>query len=160
MKGQGNLNDVLYMILETMYRGFGFNRVIFCLRNVAQGKMVARFGLGENSDDIVQHFHFRLRKTSDIFNIVVTQEKGILIDDAATPNTLKILPEWYRGIVAAPSLLIYPLVTAEGCIGLFYADKKTKGTMLTEAQKNFMEELCDITIQAMTQKQGNKTESP
>ena len=153
MKGRCNLNDVLYMILETMYRGFEFSRVIFCLRDETRGKMAARFGLGENVDEIVQHFHFRIGRTSDIFNIVIAQEKGILIDDAATPNIFKNLPEWYRGIIAAPSFLIYPLVTAEGCIGMFYADKKTKGTMLTDVQKNFMEDLRGIAIQAITQKQ-------
>jgi HD-like signal output (HDOD) protein len=157
MKGLCNMNDVLYMILETMYRGFEFSRVIFCLRDVAQGKMVARFGLGENIDEIVRLFHFRIRRTSDIFNIVIAQANGVLIEDATIPNIFKNLPEWYRGIIAAPSFLIYPLVTAEECIGMFYADKKTKGTMLTEAQKNFMEELCDITIQAITQKQRRRS---
>jgi serine/threonine protein kinase len=150
LKGGGDLNDVLYMILETMYRGFGFNRVLFCLRDVAKGKMVARFGLGENIDEIVRNFHFRTGRSPDIFNIVIAQAKGILIDDAAAPNIGKNLPEWYRGSIAAPSFLIYPLVTAEGCIGMFYADKETKGAMLTEVQKNFMEELRDMAIQAIT----------
>lgn len=150
LKGRCNLNDVLYMILETMYRGFGFNRVVFCLRASSQEKMVARLGLGENIDEIVEHFHFRIGRTSDIFNIVIAQAKGVIIDDALLPNIMKNLPGWYRGIITAPSFLIYPLVTLEGSIGMFYADKKTRGTMLTEVQKNFMEELRDRAIQAVT----------
>ena len=157
IKGRYNLNDVLYMVLETMYRGFGFSRVILCIRDEAQLKMVARWGLGENVDNIVPLFQFRIRRTTpDIFNIVITQTKGIIIDDAASPNIFKNLPEWYRGVINAQSFLIYPLITAENCIGMFYADKKTKGTMLPERQKSFMEELCDITIQAITKKQREK----
>jgi hypothetical protein len=150
MKGSYNLNDVLYMILETMYRGFGFSRVIFCLLNASQGTMVARFGLGENIDEIIKGFHFQVSRSSDIFNIVIVQKKGIIIDNAASPNILKILPEWYRDIINAPSFLIYPLLTQRGCIGMFYADKKNKGALLTEDQKNFIEELRDLFLQAIT----------
>jgi len=142
--------DVLYMILETMYRGFGFSHVIFCILNAEQGKMVARFGLGEYVDEIVKNFHFRIRRSADIFNIAIAKEKGILIDDAATSSILKILPEWYRRIIAAPSFIIYPLMTSKGCIGMFYANKKMKGTMLTGGQQKLMEELRDIFIQAIT----------
>lgn len=152
MTGSTNLRDVIYMILETMYRGLEFNRVIFCMRDVKQAMMVARFGLGENADEIVKHFQFRISRSPDIFNIVISKEKGIIIDNAAAPNIVKNLPEWYREIIAAQSFLVYPLVAAKGCIGLFYADKKEKGTMLTEVQKNFMEKLRDMAIQAMTQK--------
>jgi hypothetical protein len=153
MKGRYNLNDVLYMILETMYRGFGFSRVLFCLLNAVQGTMVARFGLGENIDEIIRNFHFRISRSSDIFNIVIAQKKGIIIDNAAAPNVRKILPEWYQSVIAAPSFLIYPLVTARGCIGMFYADKKDKGPLLTEDQKYFVEELRDLFLQAITRKQ-------
>jgi hypothetical protein len=152
MTGSTNLRDVIYMILETMYRGLEFNRVIFCMRDVKQAMMVARFGLGENADEIVKHFQFRISRSPDIFNIVISKEKGIIIDNAAAPNIVKNLPEWYREIIAAQSFLVYPLVAAKGCIGLFYADKKEKGTMLTEVQKNFMEKLRDMAIQAMTKK--------
>jgi eukaryotic-like serine/threonine-protein kinase len=159
IKGGCHLNDVLYMIIETMYRGLAFRRVIFCLWDATQMKMVARFGLGENVDEIVRHFQFRIGRT-DIFNIAIVQAKGIVIDDAASPNIFKTLPAWYRGMVAAPSFLIYPLIAGKGCMGMFYADKKTKGPMLTARQKTFMEELCDIAVKAITQMQKEKDDFP
>ncbi|SEM55208.1 HDOD domain-containing protein [Syntrophus gentianae] len=153
MKGAYRLNDVLYMILETMYRGFELSRVVFCLRDAKQGAMVARFGLGENIDEIVRHFHFRISRSSDLFNIVIAQGKGILIDNAANPNILKILPDWYQYLIAAPSFFIYPLISPKGCIGMFYGDRKMRETMLTEADKKFMEELRDIFLFAITRQQ-------
>ncbi len=152
MAGSANLSDVIYMILETMYRGLEFNRVIFCMRDVKQARMVARFGLGENIDEIVKHFQFRISPSPDIFNIAISRERGIIIDNASAPTIIRNIPEWYRNIIAAQSFLVYPLIAAEGCIGLFYADKKEEGTMLNDYQKNFMETLRDIAIQAMTRK--------
>jgi len=153
MKGFYRLNDVLYMILETMYRGFELSRVLFCLKDATKGTMVARFGLGDNIDETVKHFNFRISRSSDLFNLAIAQEKGILIDDAASPNIVKMLPEWYRYFSAAPSFMIYPLVAAKGCIGMFYGDKKTRGALLTETDRKFMEELRNIFLSAITRQQ-------
>jgi HD-like signal output (HDOD) protein len=154
IKSSRNLSDVIYMIIETMYRGFEFNRVIFCLRDVSKARMVARFGLGENADELVRRFEFRIAKTPDIFNIAISQAKGIIIDDALAPTIVRNLPEWYRNILTAPSFLIYPLVFKGECIGMFYADRKEKGVMLTADQKGHMDELRNMAIQAITQRRG------
>ena len=43
------LNEVLRMILETMYRALGFRRVVFCLRDPKSNLLTGRFGLGEGA---------------------------------------------------------------------------------------------------------------
>ena len=65
---------------------------------------------------------------------------------------MKNIPAWYRDAFAAPSFLIYPLVVKGLCLGLFYADKKTKGALLTGPQVHYMEELRNLAIQAIEQK--------
>jgi HD-like signal output (HDOD) protein len=152
IKDSHNLSDVIYMIIETMYRGFELNRVIFCLRDATRVEMVARFGLGENADQLARQFHFQIAKSPDVFNIAISQAKGIIIDDAAAPNISRNLPKWYRDSIAAPSFLIYPLLFKSECIGMFYADKKEKGSMLTEVQRSRMEDLRNMAIQALTKK--------
>jgi eukaryotic-like serine/threonine-protein kinase len=152
MAGNYTLSDMMYMILETMYRGFGFYRVIFCLMDTAKSKMTARFGLGENADDIVKRFQFLTGQNSDIFNIGISQAKGLVIHDAGAPNISRNIPEWYRKIVGAPSFLIYPLTVKGGCIGMFYADKKEKGRLLTDEQLDYMERLRNMAIDAITKK--------
>lgn len=150
---QSNLNDVIYMILETMYRGLGFDLVIFCMRyNGAQPMMMGRFGLGENADEHVKIFKFPIGGRSDIFNVAISQAKGITIDDAAAPTVIKNIPDWYKDFFAAPSFLIYPLIVKGHCLGMFYADKKTRGGLLTESQIHYMEELRNLAIQAMEKK--------
>jgi eukaryotic-like serine/threonine-protein kinase len=152
MAGNYILSDVMYMILETMYRGFEFYRVIFCLMDTAKSKMTARFGLGENADDIVKRFQFLTGRNNDIFNIGISQAKGLIIHDAAAPNILRNIPEWYQKVVGAPSFLIYPLTVKKGCIGMFYADKKEKGRLLTDEQLDYMEKLRNMAIEAITKK--------
>jgi len=150
MKGSYILGDVMYMILETMYRGFQFYRVIFCLMDTGKSKMAARFGLGDNADDVVKRFQFLAGQGNDIFNVGISQEKGIVIHDATAPGIAKGIPEWYRQIVGAPSFLIYPLRIKGNCIGMFYADKREKGRMLTEEDLESLEKLRRLAIEAIT----------
>ena len=44
------LNDILQMVLETMYRGMGFSRTMIFIRDPKLGAMRARFGFGEEID--------------------------------------------------------------------------------------------------------------
>ena len=59
------LNDVLRIILETMYRGMGFTRVLLCVRDPKQNSMNARFGFGEDMDRIQPEFRFSAGYTSE-----------------------------------------------------------------------------------------------
>ncbi|MCU0581812.1 MAG: HDOD domain-containing protein [Syntrophales bacterium] len=152
MKGTYNLGDVISMIMETMYRGFLFDRVVFAMRDVTRTKMVGRFGLGEEIDGVIGHFTFEIRSTPDIFNIAIARAKGIVINDAESPSIVRSLPEWYRLTIAAPAFLIYPIVVREICIGVIYADRKTKGALLTESQMEQMEELRKLAVDAIEQK--------
>ena len=152
MAGDYILSDVIYMILETMYRGFEFQRAIFCLMDKAKSKMTARFGLGENADEIVKRFQFLTGQSNDIFNVGISQAKGLVIHDATAPNIFRNIPEWYQKIVAAPSFLIYPLTVNKGCIGMFYADRKERGALLTEEQLDYMDKLRNLAIDAILKK--------
>jgi GAF domain-containing protein len=152
MKGDYNLGDVIYMIMETMYRGFGFDRVIFAMRDQTRTQMAARFGLGDDIDNIIRQFHFTIKPANDIFNIAITKAKGIVINDAYSPNIVKSLPDWYRFAITAASFLIYPIVVRGVCIGVIYADSKTKGLLLTESQLHQMEELREMAVDAIGQK--------
>ena len=152
MKGTYKLGDVIYMIMETMYRGFLFDRVVFAMRDVSRAKMVGRFGLGDEIDGIIRHFNFAIRSAPDIFNIAIARAKGIVINDAEAPGIVRSLPEWYHLTISAPAFLIYPIVVREICIGIIYADRKTKGILLTESQMEQMEELRNLAVSAIEQK--------
>lgn len=41
------LNDVLRMVLETMFRAMAFERIVFCMRDPRTNTLTGRFGLGQ-----------------------------------------------------------------------------------------------------------------
>ena len=145
------LNDVLTMILETMYRGFAFNRVVFCIMDNQTKEMRASFGFGKDIDKIIKGFRFKVTKDPDVFNFTVIQAKDVGIDDAGDARFQKRIPEWYTEEVDAPAFVLYPLVVNKRVAGLFYADRELKGKVISGSQINYMKTLCNQAVLAIKQ---------
>jgi len=151
LQSDSSLGDTIYMILETMYRCFEFNRVLFCMLDQSRTKMAARFGFGENVDEIIGKFEFRIVRSSDIFSVAVMRMRDFQIGDLAAPGACANLPDWYLKNINAVSLLVYPLIVKEKCIGLFYADKKVRG-ILNEDRLDYMNILRSKAVWAILNK--------
>ncbi|UCV00017.1 serine/threonine protein kinase [Acidovorax radicis] len=126
------LNDVLRMILETMFRALGFRRMVFCLRDARSDMLTGRFGLGEDSDVAVRAMKVPLKTPGDLFAAVCVRGADTLINDATEPRMRARLPEWYRTGVNAPSFLLLPLQIKGQPFALIYADQSSAGGIVVD----------------------------
>jgi eukaryotic-like serine/threonine-protein kinase len=117
------LNEVLRMVLETMYRALDFRRVVFCLRDAKQGALTGRFGLGDKADAVSKSFHVPLRADADLFGALCAKGADTLIADARADNIARRLPAWYRQAVAADAFLLLPMMLKGAPFALIYADR-------------------------------------
>ncbi len=146
-----NLNDILAMILETMYRGFSFNRVLFCIMNAREMEMKASLGLGKDIAEILSSFRFKVTRTPDVFNFAVLQAKDIGVFDSRDERFKIRIPEWYIKNIYAPAFVLYPLIVNKKVLGLFYADRDKSGKVLSGTQVNYMKTLCNQAVLAIKQ---------
>lgn len=151
LNSTSSISDSIYTIMETMYRGFEFNHVIFFMLDPNQNKMGARFGFGENIDTILGDLEFKITRSSDLFSIAVMRMQDFIVDKSNIASVRANLPGWYLKILNAPSFLIYPLTIKGKCIGLLYADKKA-AKILNDDQRDYMNILRDKTIWAILHK--------
>jgi hypothetical protein len=80
--GQYQLNDILRIILETMYRAMGFTRVILCVRDAPSNSLKGRFGFGANVDEIIRRgFAIPIGGTRDVFQASIANGADIMIED-------------------------------------------------------------------------------
>ncbi|MGS0754519.1 hypothetical protein ACVBEH_07225 [Roseateles sp. GG27B] len=129
------LNDVLRMILEAIYRGLSFRRVVFCLRDAKTDSLTGRFGLGEGVDSsagLVSAFKIALRPpaaggSADFFSLVCQKGVDTMIADATMAKLAERLPAWYLSTVHAPSFLLLPMSMKGVPFALIYADKAVAG---------------------------------
>ncbi len=121
------LNEVLRMVLETIYRALGLRRVVFCMRDSKTGELTGRFGLGDDAQAVAARFKVALKGDVNLFTAVCLKNVDTLISDATLPSIAARLPAWFREGVNAPAFLLLPLQMKGAPFGLIYADKAVPG---------------------------------
>lgn len=135
MLDEFNLDEILSMILETIYRGIGFDRVIIFFKNPQSGSMQARYGLGPDTRKLVGHLDFPVAVDGrDLFSIALNNSKDLYIGNIADREIRDLKPAWFDGPLFSPSLAIYPVVVNGKAIGLIYGGHDLPGTHLDQEQ--------------------------
>ena len=150
------LNEVLRMILETMFRALDFRRIVFCLRDPRTESLTGRFGLGEGVEGVSPAFKVALRlqpgSGADLFTAVCLKGADTLISDATSANIAARLPAWYREKVNAPAFVLLPLMMKSAPFALIYADKaKPGGIELGEKELSLLRTLRNQAVMAFRQ---------
>jgi HD-like signal output (HDOD) protein len=138
MIGKYDINDIALIALESMYRGFGFNRAVFFLMNENKKKLEARFGYGRNIERITKGFSFEIAGSQSIFNIALAKQKDIIIPDTREGHIHQLIPQWFRHRFNTPSFVFLPIIYEKICIGAFYADREKPGPPLPEGQYKYL----------------------
>ncbi len=110
--GELSLNDILRIILETMYRAIGFERVLLFVLDPRMQALRCRFGFGSNSDKIVQSgVAAPLNGPRDLFYAAVVMGADLCIDDLDSEKVRQHVPQWYRSAIGARGIVRCPSST-------------------------------------------------
>ena len=151
--GEFKLNDVLQMVLETMYRGMGFSRAMILIRDNQLGVMAARFGFGADVREIIPRFRFPLAFVPDVFHLCIQKGVDIAIEDVNASNIAGKIPEWYKNGINAPCFMLLPIMVKDKVIGLFYADMiEANALKLSQQQLWLLRTLRNQAVLAIKQK--------
>lgn len=151
------LNELLRMVLETMFRALDFRRVVFCLRDPKTDSLCGRFGLGADVEALKSQFRIPLQAgpASDLFSIVCAKGVDTLIADASVEKVAQRLPAWYRQAVNAPTFLLLPLATKGRTFALIYADMARPGAIeVDEKELSLLRTLRNQAVMAFRQLGG------
>lgn len=134
--GDFQLNDVLRIILETMYRGVGFTRVLLCVRDSSTNSLRGRFGFGANVDEVLRKgFAVPIGGSRDVFQAAIANGADILIDDIDAEAIRAHVPGWFRKLVPARSFALFPILVNKKPIGLLYGDANAAGRLQIPADE-------------------------
>ncbi|ENO88888.1 HDOD domain-containing protein [Thauera linaloolentis] len=122
------LNDVLRIILETMYRAMGFKHVLLCIRDAHGNTMSGRFGFGPGAAELAKNIRFGLSaQPDDVFGVAAAKGVDILISDIDDPGIAARVPAWYRKSMPSHTFVLFPLMINNRAVALIYADKDNAG---------------------------------
>lgn len=150
------LNALLRMILETIYRALGLRRVIFCLRDARGQTLTGRLGVGDDVERLAPLFRVDLTgQPPDLLAAVCLKGADTLIQDARAANISARLPVWFKGELQAQSFLLLPLMLKGAPLGLIYADHARAGAVqLGDKELSLLRTLRNQAVMAFRQPAG------
>lgn len=117
-------NDVVMLVLETLYQALGCRFAAFCLLDPAAGQYRARVALGEQHETRMKMFAFPASGPDDVFRLALHNKVDVVIADAGRGRVADLIPAWHRFLLPdTASFVVLPLLLGERPVGLFYADR-------------------------------------
>lgn len=134
--GDHSLNDVLRIILETMYRSIGFDRVLLFTADPGLKALRCRFGFGADAESIAaRRVSIPLEATRDIFYAAAVMGADLCIQDIESDKVRPHVPAWYRKSIGARGMVLLPVVDRKRTVALIYADSGNPATLHFSAEE-------------------------
>jgi serine/threonine protein kinase len=147
------LNDVLQMVLETIYRSLGFKHTLIFIRDNKQNVMAAKFGFGEQVDVILPKLRFSLTFVADVFHLSVEKGLDLVIEDVNAKTISDKIPAWYRESIDAQCFFLLPIMVNKKAVGLIYADMQEANALkISERQLSLLRTLRNQAVLAIKTK--------
>jgi HD-like signal output (HDOD) protein len=143
-----DLNRMLLMVLEGIYRGGPFDRVMFCLVNADRSEVRGRFGLGADVDPLVAQFQFPLALSSaggpvaralvTVLDLWCGKAAGMAPDEAALAARF-----------GSDAFAVFPVMVQGRIVGCLYFDRCTDRPAPDAATLTFLRRLRDAAARAV-----------
>jgi serine/threonine protein kinase len=148
-----NLNDILQMVLETIYRSLEFQHTLIFIRDNKQNLMVAKFGFGDHVEAILPKLKFPLAYVPDVFHLSIDKGLDLVIEDVQSLTIADKIPGWYRELIGAQSFLLLPIMVNKKAVGLIYADTREANSLkISERQLSLLRTLRNQAVLAIKTK--------
>jgi HD-like signal output (HDOD) protein len=130
-----DLQDIIIMILEAIYRGGHFDRVLYCVTDDHQSYVNARTGLGEGVDALITKFSFPISLLSGPIGPSMIAQRDVFVDLVSESR--------YKGsdfveVVGAASFGICSLVIKGRAVGCLYFDRISRRLGLDDQNKKHL----------------------
>ncbi len=100
----------------------GFKRIIAAEWCAKSGELVASAGVGDEVEELQQHFRLRCSGRPNLLTIAHMQNSDVYIKDATKSGVREKMPAWFDRIKAPGSFFVLPMRTAAGPVGMLYAE--------------------------------------
>jgi len=147
LMGPFDLNDFYANLLEGLYRGVGFDRVILAIVSVQPTKvsLVGRFGLGEIDPEGVKKFEHDLGKSTYAIPSALKACKDMLIP----ANKKKAFPGDLQYLVKDRNIYLFPICLDGKGIGMIYLDRKAGRPNLDKSRIKTVRLFRDFAVMAI-----------
>lgn len=117
-----DINKIIGLALEGVYKGVGFDRVLFALLTPNRKQLRGKAGLGLSYKRALESFKIDIGSNDpSIFDICMNDGDSLWLKQGLVEE--KNIPENFKAALLASECILVPLVVTNRSIGMFYADK-------------------------------------
>jgi HD-like signal output (HDOD) protein len=131
MEGKPNINSVLEMVLEGMYRGIGMDRTLFALRSPDHRFLMGRYALGVDNEKLRRIFQFETSaQQPNLFSHVVDSRRSVWLYHEDNADLRRLVTAPVQEVSQGVDFFVTPIEIRGKVIGVFYADRQPSGRPL------------------------------
>jgi HD-like signal output (HDOD) protein len=131
--GKGDINMVLSIVLEGIYRGIGMDRVIFALLTPDRQHFKGKYGLGWMDEGYVENFKVSASlEIMNIFGYLLRNRKPIWVTEKPDFSIKQLLTEELSHLIGDVPFFAMPVSIKGMAIGVISADRNQSGRSLDE----------------------------
>ncbi len=138
-----DLNTLILMVLEAIYRGAAFERAIFAFVNQDRTRIEGRIGLGDEVNALLNRFRFRMSARGGPVSAALLSQRSVLVD-ASHDNTNAL-----ARVFGCTWLGLYPVVVAGQVVGCIYMESHAMPPRLKDGDLRFLNKLRDSLVSAI-----------
>jgi HD-like signal output (HDOD) protein len=138
--GQGaNLNVLMEMVLEGIYRGVGMDRTVFALLTPRKTGLKAKYVLGDHRESFQESFQFDIStRPPNIFAQLIESREPVWIESHDDAEWSDYLDPAITDILEGAAFVAQAVTVNGNPIGLFYADRGPSARKIdSDAYENF-----------------------
>jgi HD-like signal output (HDOD) protein len=143
------IHRVIMMILEGIYQGIGFDRVVFCLVDPQRTWITGRFGMGEGVEALLPLLKAPFASRTNPISLSVAHTREYLVCPGAGPEDGPFLEdEFWRGS-RAQAVLVSPILIDAAPIGVIYLDRLQSLPAITGKDRQRLQSFRDLAVIAL-----------
>ncbi len=131
--GKRDVNMVLSIVLEGIYRGIGMDRVIFALLTPDRQHLKGKYGLGWIDEGYVENFSISASlEVINIFGYLLRNKNPIWVTEKPAFAFRPLLTEELTNLIGSGPFFAMPIAIKGTAIGVVWADRNLSGRSLDE----------------------------
>jgi len=129
--GGARLNQVFVKVLEGIWAGADFDRVLLCLVTPDRRSYVARLAAGSGHENLKAFFNLPIAPRGDVFSKLLVENGELLVTDTHDSAWAQKLPRDFAAVANTTAWVAAALQFDGKPVGLFYADRAITQRPLT-----------------------------
>ncbi len=141
-----DLNRMILVTLEAIFRGGPFDRVIFCMMTPDRGALKARYGLGATADHVLERFSFELSPREGPIPVAMLRRQSIYVpvERDFTAQELR-----FAQSLGSSSFGVFPVVVGGRLLGCVFCDRPWNAKLPDKATLAYVRSLCDGAVRGI-----------